>query len=713
MSAVAVTEQDESIDDLIRYIWSRKYRYETDDSLDATKERIARAAAGAELDSESWSRKFLGLMDVFLPGGRAINSLGTDRRKATSFNCFVSQVIDDSMDGIFDSLHKAALTMQAGGGVGFDFSTLRPKGAIVKGVGSTSSGPISFMKVFDSMCSTIAASGHRRGAMMAVMRVDHPDIEEFVTAKRGEENKALQNFNLSVLVTDSFIQALRENREWSLVFNGQVHRTVAAKDLWNLILQNAYDYAEPGMLFIDRVNGFNNLWYEENITSTNPCGEQPLPPNGACNLGSLNLAKFVENPFTPEARFNEDLFGESIALAVRYLDDVIEVAHMPLQEQLEEVRGKRRIGLGITGLGDALWMLGLQYGAQGSVEFCRSLGRFMRDTAYRASIALAAEKGAFPLLDKGKYLAGAFVGKLPSDIKDGIREHGIRNSHLLTIAPTGTTSLLWGNISSGVEPILYLTVDREIRETDDRKRKVTVDDYAYRIWKSVNGNGKDPEVLISSQIPAKGHIDIMAAFQEFFDASISKTIVFDPNTSFEDFRDTYLYAYEKGLKGCTVYRDSGKLGAVVKAKDDGYVKPMDLPRERVKRAIQVEIPNEGAYEVEVTVVENQPREVWLHAPLEQSAAALIEAVVRLSSIMLRCNIDPRDVMKQLRKANMSYGSVSNPLAYIERALLRVMGSVGVKDARASAGPGCPLCGGVVVMEESCLKCSSCDWNKCS
>jgi ribonucleoside-diphosphate reductase alpha chain len=713
MSAVAVTEQDESIDDLIRYIWIRKYRYETDDSLDATKERIARAAASAELDSESWSRKFLGLMDVFLPGGRAINSLGTDRRKATSFNCFVSQVIDDSMDGIFDSLHKAALTMQAGGGVGFDFSTLRPKGAIVKGVGSTSSGPISFMKVFDSMCSTIAASGHRRGAMMAVMRIDHPDIEEFVTAKRGEENKALQNFNLSVLVTDSFIQAVRENREWSLVFNGQVHRTVAAKDLWNLILQNAYDYAEPGVLFIDRVNGLNNLWYEENITSTNPCGEQPLPPNGACNLGSLNLAKFVENPFTPEARFNEDLFGESVALAVRYLDDVIEVTHMPLKEQLEEVRGKRRIGLGITGLGDALWMLGLQYGTQESVGFCRSLGRFMRDTAYRASIALAAEKGAFPLLDKDKYLAGAFVDKLPPDIKDGIREHGIRNSHLLTIAPTGTTSLLWGNISSGVEPILYLTVDREIRETDDKKRKVTVDDYAYRVWKSVNGNGKDPEVLISSQIPARDHIDIMAAFQEFFDASISKTIVFDPNTSFEDFRDAYLYAYEKGLKGCTVYRDSGKLGAVVKAKDDGYIKPMELPKERVKRAIQVEIPNEGAYEVEVTVVENQPREVWLHAPLEQSAAALIEAVVRLSSIMLRCNIDPRDVMKQLRKANMSYGSVSNPLAYIERALLRVMGSVGVKDARASAGPGCPLCGGVVVMEESCLKCSSCDWNKCS
>jgi ribonucleoside-diphosphate reductase alpha chain len=712
MAAIAATERGESIDDLIQYIWNRKYRYETDDSLESTKKRIARAAAGAERDVESWTRKYLGLMDVFLPGGRAINALGTDRRKTTPTNCFVSQVIDDSMDGIFDSLHKAALTMQAGGGVGFDFSTLRPKGATVKGVGSTSSGPISFMKVFDSMCSCIAASGHRRGAMMAVMRIDHPDIEEFVTAKRGEENKALQNFNLSVLVTDSFIQAVRENSEWSLLFNGRVHRTIAARDLWNLILRNAYDYAEPGVLFIDRVNGLNNLWYEEIITSTNPCGEQPLPPNGACNLGSLNLTKFIENPFTPGAIFNEDFFGECVALAVRYLDDVIDVAHMPLWEQAEEVRGKRRIGLGITGLGDALWMLGMQYGTPGSIEFCRKLGRFMRDTAYRASVALAVEKGTFSLLDKDKYLAGAFVSKLPSDIKDGIREHGIRNSHLLTIAPTGTTSLLWGNISSGVEPILHLTADREIRETDDKKRKVIIDDYAYRIWKSVNGDGRDPEVLVSSQIPARDHIDIMAAFQEFFDASISKTIVFDPNTSFEDFRDTYMYAYERGLKGCTVYRDSGKLGAVVKAKDDGYIKAMELPRERVKRAIQVEIPNEGVYEVEVTVVDSEPREVWLHAPVEQSAAALIEAIVRLSSIMLRCNIDPRDVMKQLRKANMSYGSVSNPLAYIERALLRVMGAVGIRDAQTSAGSKCPLCGGVVVMEESCLKCSSCDWNKC-
>jgi hypothetical protein len=374
---------------------------------------------------------------------------------------------------------------------------------------------------------------------------------------------------------------------------------------------------------------------------------------------------------------------------------------------------KRRVGLGITGLGDTLWMLGMQYGDENSLSFCGSLARAMRDSAYRASVDLAREKGPFPVFDSEKFLGGAFVQGLPDDIRDGIATYGIRNSHLLTIAPTGTTSLLWGNISSGVEPIFALEQVRKIREGDGSERTIEVDNHAFKLWKGISGNGQTPDVLLSSQTPARGHIDVMAAFQKYFDASISKTIIFDPNTSFDDFRDTFLYAHEKGLKGCTVYRESGKVGSVIKARDNGYVDPMTVPDERIKYCENVVIPNEGAYEVEVTIVENKPREVWMHAPLENKFAALIEAIVRLTSVMLRCTIRPETIMKQLRKANMSYGSVSSPLAYIERALLKVMAKFGVRQTPGASGASCPVCGGVLIMAEGCIKCSSCTYDACA
>lgn len=708
-----MTVNNASMQSLVDYIWNKKYRFTTDKSIGDTKMRIAAAAAQAESNPAAWTDPFYDLMNVFLPGGRVINSLGTDRKKTTSFNCFVSQTLADSMDGIFDSLHKAALTMQAGGGVGFDFSTLRPKGAAVKGVGSNSSGPISFMRTFDAMCKTISSAGHRRGAMMAVMRCDHPDIEDFVTAKRGEVNEALKNFNLSVLVTDAFMTAIKENREWNLVFGGTIYRTISARTLWDLILKNNYDYAEPGVIFIDRVNRMNNLYWLEEIRATNPCGEQPLPPNGACNLGSINLISYVRDPFSQEALFDFNAFGGDVATAVRYLDDIIDVAHIPLKEQRDEVKSKRRIGLGVTGLGDMLWMMGLPYGSKEAVSFCKSLACFMRDHAYKASISLAVEKGAFPLFDAEKYLDGEFIKSLPDSIRDDIRSYGIRNSHILSIAPTGTTSLLWGNISSGVEPILYLTANREISEGGDGKKiKVSIEDHAYGLWKSIKGTDVNPDVLIASQIPARGHIDIMAAFQEFFDASISKTISFDANTSFEDFAETYLYAYEAGVKGCTVYRPSGKIGEVVSAKEDGYVQPLPVPEDRVKHATRINIPDEGVYEVEVTIVDGHPREVWMHAPLENRYAALFEAIARLASILLRANIDPGQILKQIKKANLSSGFVSSPLAFLERALTRIMGNIGVKHGM-SAGRGCPKCGSEIVMEESCVHCTACDWSRCS
>ncbi len=706
------TDSEYTAQEIVQYIWSKKYCYaEKDKSLKDTIYRVANAVAQAESVPEEWLPVFTQLMDVFLPGGRVLNSLGTSRVKTTAMNCFVSQAIPDSMDGIFSTIHKAALTMQAGGGIGFDWSTLRPKGSHVKGVGSNSSGPVSFMRVADSMCSTISSAGHRRGAMMAVMRVDHPDIEDFITCKRGSENSVLTNFNLSVAVTNAFMNAVKENRDWSLVFEGKAYKTMPARVLWDMILSQTYDYAEPGVIFLDRVNRLNNLFYCEEIRATNPCGEQPLPPNGACNLGSLNLTKFIVSPFN-SPYFDYVSFENAITTAVRFLDNIIDVARLPLQEQAIEVKNKRRIGLGITGLGNAIWMLGMDYGSSESVSFCNNIAHFMRDAAYRASINLAKEKGHFPLFDAEQYLAGDFIKKLPDDIREDIKRHGIRNSHLLTIAPTGTTSLLWGNISSGVEPIFALSVERTIKEGDGKEKKVVLDDYAYRIWKQLYGNGRDPGVLTSAQIPAKGHIDVMAAFQEYFDASISKTITFDPNTSFEDFRDTYMYAYEKGLKGCTVFRESGKISGVIKKKSDDYIYPLSIPDMRIKHAISVSIPDEGKYEIEITVVDNKPKEVWMHAPVEAKYASLIQAVVRLLSIGLRCNIDPKSLLKQLRGANMEYGNISSPLAYIERAILRVMGTLGVK-ADIVGSSFCPQCEGVLVVEEGCIKCSSCEYNKCS
>jgi ribonucleoside-diphosphate reductase alpha chain len=693
------------------YIFREKYRDPKDSSFKDAKLRIARAAAAAEKDPDKWTDTYQDLHNYFLPGGRAILSLGSDRPKLTSMNCFSSQKIEDSIDGIFEALHNAARTMQAGGGIGYDFSSLRPRGAAVKGVGSTSTGPISFMHTFDAMCANIASAGHRRGAQMGVLRVDHPDIEEFVTAKRGDENKALRNFNLSVAVTDDFMKAVRNNAQWNLVFEGRVYKTVSARALWDLILTQAYDYAEPGVIFIDTINRVNNGWYFEHIAQCNPCGEQPLSYLDSCNLGSVNLTRFVRDPFV-SASFDFEAFSRVVATAVRFLDNVIDVGNLPLTEQRENARKKRRVGLGITGLGDALWMLGMEYSSPASVEFSRDMMRTMRDSAYRASIELAREKGAFPLFDRDKHLQGEFIQRLPGDIQDGIRNHGIRNSHLLTIAPTGTTSLLWGNVSSGVEPILALTVERKIREGNDLERKVVLEDYAYRLWKRIQGNGAAPSVKTAPDISAREHIEVMAALQEFVDASISKTINFDPNTPFEEFREAYTYAYEKGLKGCTVYRDSGKIGAVIRKKGDDYRAPMPLPEERTKYAIKTNIPNEGDYEVEVTVVEDRPREVWMHAPIEHKRAELMAAIVRLMSIGLRCNIDPKVLLKQLRESMLQYGNVSSPLGFLERSLLRVMSRIGIRQ-ELSTGSECPVCGGALIAESGCIRCSVCSYDKCS
>jgi ribonucleoside-diphosphate reductase alpha chain len=582
--------------DVSRQIWETRYRSggtgrTAERSIEETWRRIATALAAAERrDREAWAQRFYALLDGFrfLPGGRIQAGAGTQRR-LTLFNCFVMGRIDDSLDGIFDALKEGALTMQQGGGVGYDFSTLRPRGSVAKSSGAIASGPVSFMQIWDSTCATLLSTGNRRGAMIGTLRCDHPDIEEFVDAKRDE--RSLRHFNLSVLATDEFMHAVATDAEWPLVFpldreasaatetvervwpgspepqRCRVHRRVSARALWERIMRAAYDCAEPGVLFIDRVNRANNLSYCEQINATNPCGEIPLPAYGACDLGSLNLTRFVREPFGPAAAFDLEGIAAAAGLAVRMLDDVYEISQFPLPEQAKAARGSRRIGLGVTGLADALIMLGATYGSERSLELAGSAMRTLCHAAYRASIALGREKGAFPAFAADAYLRGEFIRALPEDILAGIRRDGIRNSHLTAIAPTGTISLLAGNVSSGLEPVYAFTMLRRIRQADGSERTMAVEDHAHRLFRERFGpDAVLPEAFVTApQIAPEAQLELQAALQRHVDSAISKTVSVPAGCDFAAFRGIYERAYALGLKGCTAFRPNPITGAVLSA----------------------------------------------------------------------------------------------------------------------------------------------------
>jgi ribonucleoside-diphosphate reductase alpha chain len=459
-------------------------------------------------------------------------------------------------------LKEAALTMQQGGGIGYDFSTIRPKGAPVAGVAADASGPLSFMDVWDAMCRTIMSAGSRRGAMMATMRCDHPDIESFITAK--QDAARLRMFNLSVLVTDAFMESVNADGSWDLVFGGKVYRTVQARDLWNRIMRATYDYAEPGVIFIDRINAANNLHYCETIAATNPCGEQPLPPYGACLLGSVNLARLVSNPFTEEARLDRDALDDLVRTAVRMMDNVIDTSGFPLPQQAEEARTKRRIGLGVTGLADALLMLGLRYGAMDAVSQTETWMKEIARSAYLASIDLAREKGAFALFDAEKFLASGTMQHMDHDVREAIRVHGIRNALLTSIAPTGTISLYAGNVSSGIEPVFAYSYRRKVLQPDGSRTEEEVEDYAVQLWRELNGDAVLPEYFVNAQtLEPLDHVRMQAAAQKWVDSSISKTINVPESISFEAFKDVYLAAWDQGCKGCTTYRPNEVTGSVL------------------------------------------------------------------------------------------------------------------------------------------------------
>ena len=580
---------DRQPETLPQFIWRTHYRdpeaLPRERSIFDTWERVARSVAAVERDPRRWQPAFRELLETFrfLPAGRILAGAGVSR-EVTLANCFVMGVIEDSLTGIFEALKEGAITMQHGGGVGYDFSTLRPRGSRAQATGMIASGPVSFLHVWDAMSATLLSTGARRGAMMATLRCDHPDIEEFLDAKRA--SGALTHFNLSVLVTDAFMQAVRADARWPLLFpqgadeagetlerpwSGhaaplacRVWRSVRARDLWRKLYASAHACAEPGVLFIDRINAENNLGYAETLSATNPCAEEPLPPYGACNLGSLNLTAFVVDPFTPRARLDECGLGECARLAVRFLDDVIEISRFPLPRQRIESHRTRRIGLGITALADALAMLGLRYDTDHARAVAAGLMRTVRDAAYDASVDLARERGPFELFDAERYTARPFIQRLPETLQAAIRRHGIRNSHLLAVAPAGTISLLAENLSSGIEPINRLQGERGVLDSQGAHHAFPVTDRAYALWQSRRAPpAAPPEAFLElASVSPRSQLLMQAALQPAVDGSISKTVALERTAAPEAVEEIFATAYELGLKGCTVFRDTSRAGAL-------------------------------------------------------------------------------------------------------------------------------------------------------
>ena len=742
-------------------IWDMKYRLKESDGapIDQTVEdtwrRIARSLAEVEDQPTTWEDKFYEALEDFkyLPAGRITAGAGT-ARSVTLFNCFVMGTIPDSMGGIFDMLKEAALTMQQGGGIGYDFSTIRPKGADVLGVAADASGPLSFMDVWDAMCRTIMSAGSRRGAMMATMRCDHPDIEDFITAKKDPAR--LRMFNVSVLVTDAFMEAVKNDGPWDLKFNGKVYHTVEARDLWNRIMQSTYDQAEPGVIFIDRINAMNNLAYCETIAATNPCGEQPLPPYGACLLGSVNLAKLVAEPFEDAAHLDQDALSDLVATAVRMMDNVVDVSKFPLPEQEAEAQDKRRIGLGVTGLADALLMVGLRYGSEEAAAQTEEWMHAIARAAYLASVDLAKEKGAFPLFDAEKYLASGALQHMDDDVREAIRKHGIRNALLTSIAPTGTISLYAGNVSSGIEPVFAYAYTRKVLQKDGSRTEEEVVDYAVRLWREKFGDRELPDYFVNAQTLAPlDHVRMQAAAQVWIDSSISKTINCPEDMSFEAFKDVYMQAWDSGCKGCTTYRPNEVTGSVLSVSekseaapevDEGadvvYIsEPLDRPAELEGNTYKLKWPD-SEHAIYITVNDvvingsRRPFEVFINSKNMEHFAWTV-ALTRMISAVFRRGGDVSFVVEELKAvfdprggAWMEGKYIPSILAAIGGVIERHMIATGfiagegmglktdptaqvVQIGAAPRGKSCPSCGQFDMrMVEGCMTCASCGHSKC-
>ena len=746
-------------------IWDMKYRLKgidgapVDKTVEETWQRVARALAEPEADPVYWQQQFYEILQDFrfLPAGRILSGSGTDRR-VTLFNCFVMGDIPDDMAGIFESLKEAALTMQQGGGIGYDFSTLRPKGAPVKGVGADASGPLSFMDVWDAMCRTIMSAGSRRGAMMATMRCDHPDIEAFIEAK--QEAGRLRMFNLSVLVTDAFMDAVRTDSAWELTYKGTLYRSLPARALWDKIMRATYAFAEPGVIFIDRINRLNNLWYIEDIHATNPCGEQPLPPYGVCLLGSINLARLVKNAFADDAHLDMEALKHIVQVGVRMMDNVIEISRFPLPAHEHEAKSKRRIGMGVTGLADALILCRSRYGSKDSIRLVEQWLGCIRDEAYLASTRLAAEKGAFPLFDQDKYLSGENLQTLPPAVRDAIAQHGIRNALMTSIAPTGTISLFADNVSSGLEPVFSFQYTRTVLQADGSRREEDVSDYAFHLFRMLKGEDTPlPDYFVDAQsLSPADHLVMQSTVQKFIDSSISKTINLPESIDFAAFKDVYAQAYELGCKGCTTYRPNDVTGAVLEVKkpkealpedhlEAGAIihltRPLDRPEALPGATYKVRWP-ESDHAMYITLNDiiqdgrRRPFEVFINSKNMEHYAWTV-ALTRMISAVFRRGGDVSFVVEELKAVFDPRGGqwvsgryIPSLLAAIGDVIERHMVDIGfIPDPKAEREPAdandrkqvvnlgnsslrfCPKCNQPALLRsEGCDTCTSCGYSKC-
>lgn len=749
------------------YVWNDKYRYKDEASPSETFKRVATGVYAQDLDRLEEGLAALEARD-WMPGGRIFAGAGTGKR-VTWINCFVSPIIQDSMDtelewpgvGIMDNLKVGALTQQQGGGIGMAYGTIRPSGALVARTHSVSSGVIPFMRMWDGMCGTIRSSGSRRGAMMATLPIWHPDVIEFIHCKTTKGS--LENFNISVTVTDDFMEALKKKQDWDLGFHvpradgnhvavyekdgkdWYVYKRLPAAELFDMITKNTYEYAEPGIIFIDQVNKLNNLYYIEDIQATNPCGEQPLPPNGDCDLGHVNLANMVLEPFTANARIDWDRLKKAVRTGVRFLDNVLDTSPFPTPEQREEALSKRRIGLGYTGLGTLKVQLMIRYGSKESIKLTEEVGKFIAVEAYWESVELAKERGTFPLYDRDKIQEAAFIKKLPKDLREAIYQFGLRNGVILTLAPTGTTSIFYGNPSSGVEPSFSWEYDRTVvvdqQGAEQIRETFPVEDYGWYLWRRTPEGAKWekgqplPDYMVTAlELSVDEHLDVQAAAQKWIDAAISKTINCPADMPYDKFKEVYLNAYKKGCKGCTTYRPSGVRGSVLSTKDDPKTaeqpKHGPLKRPDVLEGETIKLKWKGQnYYLTISDYEDVdgsriPFEIFLNtaSPEMFEMSALMTRAV---TAVCRLHADASFLFQEMEQVHSPEGGQIYRLpgeekgsytpsltALIGRALRQHTNPV-QPSAAISGGLKCSSCGEHAVLKISgCDTCSHCGQSKC-